>query len=401
MIPKAQIQAIAGALGLLPTTVEKDYVLSWVLWGLSHDSQTNQWVFKGGTCLKKCYFDTYRFSEDLDFTVPSGGLYSAEAIRAALIRVTGAVYRESGIEFPLNDLDVRESINKRNRLTFEVKMTYSGPINLSRESRQRVKFDLTQDEVIAGPVTPRDVFFGYGDQPASGMQVRCYSIEEILAEKTRAIYERAGSPRDVFDIVNISRNFRSAVNPVYARAYVEKKFAFKELPVPTVELIISRVDKEILRANWGHSLGYQLPKMPPVEAFLDDFPDALRWWMEKQAVPLLSPIESRSANEVVLPKNLFRGLGAGYRVDATSAALETIRYAAHNQLLVRFTYRGVERLLEPYSLRQPATGNILLYAHEIQRGGGAGGGTKSFHIAGIINPEIMQTPFRPRYLIEL
>jgi predicted nucleotidyltransferase component of viral defense system len=25
-------------------------------------------IFKGGTCLRKCYFPNYRFSEDLDFT---------------------------------------------------------------------------------------------------------------------------------------------------------------------------------------------------------------------------------------------------------------------------------------------------------------------------------------------
>lgn len=25
-------------------------------------------IFKGGTCLRKCYFSNYRFSEDLDFT---------------------------------------------------------------------------------------------------------------------------------------------------------------------------------------------------------------------------------------------------------------------------------------------------------------------------------------------
>ena len=32
-------------------------------------------VFKGGTCLKKCFFETYRFSEDLDFTVPQDMAY--------------------------------------------------------------------------------------------------------------------------------------------------------------------------------------------------------------------------------------------------------------------------------------------------------------------------------------
>jgi predicted nucleotidyltransferase component of viral defense system len=30
---------------------------------------TQNFIFKGGTCLKKCYFEDYRFSEDLDFTL--------------------------------------------------------------------------------------------------------------------------------------------------------------------------------------------------------------------------------------------------------------------------------------------------------------------------------------------
>ena len=50
--------------------VEKDYVLGWFLWAIGADPMlSTSWVFKGGTCLKKCYFETYSFSEDLDFTV--------------------------------------------------------------------------------------------------------------------------------------------------------------------------------------------------------------------------------------------------------------------------------------------------------------------------------------------
>jgi predicted nucleotidyltransferase component of viral defense system len=72
MILKQEIISLATMLKLLPTTVEKDYVISWVLYGISMHSKLTKWFFKGGTCLKKCYFDTYRFSEDLDFTVPAG-----------------------------------------------------------------------------------------------------------------------------------------------------------------------------------------------------------------------------------------------------------------------------------------------------------------------------------------
>ena len=45
-------------------------VLGPLLAGITANSELSEnWGFKGGTCLKKCYFETYRFSEDLDFTV--------------------------------------------------------------------------------------------------------------------------------------------------------------------------------------------------------------------------------------------------------------------------------------------------------------------------------------------
>jgi predicted nucleotidyltransferase component of viral defense system len=60
--------------GLREDVVEKDYVLGWVLWGIGTDEVLSRtWVFKGGTCLKKCYLETYRFPEDLDFTIMPGG----------------------------------------------------------------------------------------------------------------------------------------------------------------------------------------------------------------------------------------------------------------------------------------------------------------------------------------
>lgn len=70
MVRREDLVAIADATGLTPPVVEKDYVLGWLLQGVyRHPMLREQWVFKGGTCLKKCYFETYRFSEDLDFTL--------------------------------------------------------------------------------------------------------------------------------------------------------------------------------------------------------------------------------------------------------------------------------------------------------------------------------------------
>ena len=70
VIDRTEIIRLAGELGLTPRVVEKDYVLGWVLAGIARDDELSRaWLFKGGTCLKKCFFETYRFSEDLDFTV--------------------------------------------------------------------------------------------------------------------------------------------------------------------------------------------------------------------------------------------------------------------------------------------------------------------------------------------
>jgi Nucleotidyl transferase AbiEii toxin, Type IV TA system len=57
MIDKREILEAASSFSLLPNIVEKDYVLGWILAGIdAHEELAESWVFKGGTCLKKCYF---------------------------------------------------------------------------------------------------------------------------------------------------------------------------------------------------------------------------------------------------------------------------------------------------------------------------------------------------------
>jgi len=70
VITRDEILSVANETGLTPAVVEKDYMLGWLLAAVNaNEVFSNSWVFKGGTCLKKCYFETYRFSEDLDFTL--------------------------------------------------------------------------------------------------------------------------------------------------------------------------------------------------------------------------------------------------------------------------------------------------------------------------------------------
>ncbi len=100
MITRADVIERVHEWGLTEEVIEKDYVLGWLLWGIGSDPVlARTWVFKGGTCLKKCYIETYRFSEDLDFTVLPGGPFRPDDVKPLLLRTLSRVTTESGIDF--------------------------------------------------------------------------------------------------------------------------------------------------------------------------------------------------------------------------------------------------------------------------------------------------------------
>jgi len=62
MITTAQLHYLAEKEGLRFDQAEKDYIILWLLSGLAHSgAKKHGWVFKGGTCLRHCYYEGYRF----------------------------------------------------------------------------------------------------------------------------------------------------------------------------------------------------------------------------------------------------------------------------------------------------------------------------------------------------
>lgn len=397
MIPKADILERAQLERLQPTTIEKDYVLGWVLYGIAQDELLSQWVFKGGTCLKKCCFETYRFSEDLDFTIPAEQRLDASAIRDGLERVSRWVEAEAGIEFPRERLVVEK--NPKGESAYQARATYSGPLRMKRSSLQKIKFDLTQDELLADKPSLRTVHHPYRDAKVPPPQVQTYSIEELLAEKSRALYQRQGRARDVYDVVHLSRNFRDDIDAPHAARLAAAKFAFKGLPTPTVDVIFARIELEVLAANWEDQLAHQIPLLPPVSAFVDELKEALGWWLEPAAaLPVPAPVAG-GKGERLEPRALFSPFGVALRTD--SPHLANIRFAGRNRTLLRITYHDGERLVEPYSLRTRTTGNLLFYAHQRTKNGQVEAGTRAFNVGEIQRTDVTDIPFSPRFKVEL
>ena len=161
----------AREFGLDPNIIEKDYVLGWLLAGISnHPALRPDWIFKGGTCLKKCYFETYRFSEDLDFTITNQHLLDQEFLVTAFTEMARWVYEQSGVEMPHERLRFDVFENNRGGLSAEGRLSYRGPMR-RRGDPARIKLDLTADEILVLDPIEREIHHPYSDRLVSGFVI--------------------------------------------------------------------------------------------------------------------------------------------------------------------------------------------------------------------------------------
>jgi Uncharacterized conserved protein len=120
VIPKAELHALRGEWSLSDEVIEKDYVLGWLLAGITADPVLrDQWVFKGGTALRKCYFETYRFSEDLDFTVRPGGPEEPADLLPIFQRISTWLEDACGMRMVVDETSFRRRKNRRGNATTE------------------------------------------------------------------------------------------------------------------------------------------------------------------------------------------------------------------------------------------------------------------------------------------
>jgi len=383
VITRADIVERVAEWGLTEEVVEKDYVLGWLLWGIGTDPDlSNQWVFKGGTCLKKCYIETYRFSEDLDFTVLPGGPFRPEDVEPLLLRTLERVASESGIDF-----STPPALRLRpNNTSTEGRVYYTGPRRTPQPAR--VKLDISSDEPVVRPPVLETITHPYPDAFPWGGTIRCYSFDELFAEKIRAMAQR-GRPRDLYDIVNLFRRNDLRIYPKEIRSALEEKCAAKSILVPTAANFVDSPLLAELQSEWDNMLGHQLPALPPLDPFLEELPILFAW--------LDGDVEEAEASVIAYGRDEDESWSPPPTVATwrMGVPLETVRFAAANHLLVELAYDGSRRLIEPYSLRQTRAGNFILHAERAD-----GTGHRSYRVERIEGLRTTTTPFQPRFPIE-
>lgn len=160
MIDRRELLEKARERGLNLAMVEKDYVLGWMLFGLS---EIPGLIFKGGTALSKVYFPSiWRLSEDLDFVFGD----DFRIIRASLNDAFEKAREKSGIRFIL-----KSAFSNPGYL--QMKVQYDALLG-----KNWLKLDVTK-EVPIDAVGGRKLERIYSDYPPF-KQILPSDIEEVL-----------------------------------------------------------------------------------------------------------------------------------------------------------------------------------------------------------------------------
>ncbi len=396
MIPKQEIMTLAAELQLQAHVVEKDYALGWFLAGIAaHPEIGPRWVFKGGTCLKKCFFETYRFSEDLDFTLQDAA-HLDEAFLAQVFEEIGEwVYDACGLQLPPEARKFEVFTNPRGSMSAQGRVGYRGPLGRTGDP-PRIKLDLAADEILVLTPVQRPVHHPYTDLPAGGIHVLSYSFEEVFAEKMRALAERQ-RPRDLYDVVHLYRRQDLQPDRSVVRSTLARKCEFKGIPVPTYAALSDRPERAAIEVEWEQMLGHQLPTCPPFKEFWQELPAVFDWLNEAAAVPMLAAISTGrvAVDAEWRPPAMVRAWGVG------ANSMETIRFAAANRLCVQLDYtkEDGERTaptIEPYSVRRTTAGDLLLFGVKADTGE-----ARSYRLDRIRSATVTRQAYRPRYAIEL
>jgi hypothetical protein len=209
--------------------IEKDIILHQILSDLSQDNFfAPNFLFKGGTCLIKCYFGYFRFSEDIDFTWKDQASFngmSGKKLRSQLSKIidkTGGVFeqiaKKRGLDFMCAKSNTDYVELGGSDKTCTLKIWYDSEI-LKRRTFVKVQINFVEQMCfsakkgqLSGLLTGKhgelDSLFPEYSEYARKIPFAMYDIREILCEKVRALLTREGTKaRDFLDVYLIWKRF--------------------------------------------------------------------------------------------------------------------------------------------------------------------------------------------------
>ncbi|MFQ5670993.1 MAG: nucleotidyl transferase AbiEii/AbiGii toxin family protein [Acidobacteriota bacterium] len=240
------------------------------------DSLRETLVFKGGTALKKCYFGDYRFSEDLDFSglegVPTGETME-RAVREACSAASKLLDEYAPVE-----IACERYTEKGPHPGGQEAFTIHARLPWQKQPQTRVMIETAVDEKILKPSPNRKIIHEYGE-PLK-VEVRVYSLEEIVAEKLRAILqhvekleERGWSrsrARDYYDLWRVLGAYRKQMDLSDFASFLREKCAVRNVTFAGPDDFFQEKMLAYVEKTWDQWLGPLVPELPGFQTVMGE-----------------------------------------------------------------------------------------------------------------------------------
>jgi len=192
--------------GFLFPLIEKDYYLTLILSRVYELSENL--VFKGGTCLNKVYYEYYRLSEDLDFSMILPEYKPTRGQRRKCIQPIKDKIEKFIEQFGMRLHDAGNPGRNESK-QYVYNFVYQSALH---EVEAKIKFEIGLrfnpfDTIKKRPVQHVFLHPFTGNPLFDGGQINCLSLNELIAEKLRAgAIRKIIAPRDFYDIDFVLRN---------------------------------------------------------------------------------------------------------------------------------------------------------------------------------------------------
>ena len=315
---------------------------------------------------------------------------SPEKLLSIFGEISEWIENSVGIKLELSENSFKSYPNKRGKLSTQGKIGFIGPE--AKPTTPKVKLDLANDEFIASPSERRRVIHDYSDWN-SETSVLSYSLEELAAEKIRALAQRC-RPRDLYDVIHLCRNPNLVGRDAYVKSLLQSKSKFVGISTPTLGLVQTDENYQNILADWAGMLGHQLPPpLIPAEIFWNKLPEVFDWLDGQSPIAKLSPAEIGNDGSVLLSPSSVNSARHGFDINL-------LRYCAFNLVKIELYYvpeKGEAgwRLVEPYSFRGTQDGHILLYLINDR------GHLRSYRLDRIQGIRASHEPFIPKFRVEI
>jgi predicted nucleotidyltransferase component of viral defense system len=383
MVPTQEIETVSESLGVPLVNIEKDYVMGWMLWAIYTRSQLSETlVLKGGNCLRKVYFTDTRFSDDLDFTAIK--MPTEQVFKQEINNLCNELHQIAGIPFQPDLTRVEEKATPdQDCKALDARVYFRGFAGDSSLTL-RLKFDISDFETMVFRPVLSPLIHAYSDFASCAVNVKAYTIEEVLAEKLRSWIQRTRA-RDLFDAVKIIQQSGAAINKRRILDAFIRKTLFKGIIQASRDHLLVDEKFQIVEHDWLSSI------ICPINAVI----------VFINAVALF-----RQFIEALFQPQTLAGLGfAGGPISVpfsrlASSVREAIIQAGKVRQTIFMRYDNIEREIEPYSfrykIRKDGQGAEYFYGFDLTRGATI----KSFFLTKIQSVRPGSRTFVPRFVIE-